>query len=159
MEPYTRKLNHDKSDMKTIFTTLVFCLLSAICFAQADTFAVVVKKDPRLDLLVKKHIEANEVITRDLRRTAPGYRILVINTTDRAKATEAKTTMYRAFPELKSYLLFQSPKFHLKVGNFRDRAEAEVYLESIKQTFPSGVYIVRDTIEVDPVAAADTTEQ
>ena len=148
-----------KSDMKPILIAISFSLLSIACFAQADTATVIVKKDPRLDLLVKKHIEANEVITRDLRRSAAGYRILVINTTDRAKATEAKTTMYQAFPELKSYLLFQSPKFHLKVGNFRDRAEAEVYLESIKQTFPSGVYIVRDTIEVDPVAESDTTEQ
>jgi hypothetical protein len=145
--------------MKTLLIALSFCLLSAVCFAQADTATVVVRKDPRLDMLVKKHIEANEVVTRDLRRSAPGYRILVINTTDRARATEAKTKMYQNFPELKSYLLFQSPKFHLKVGNFRDRAEAEVYLESIKQTFPSGVYIVRDSIEVDPVAASDTTEQ
>jgi hypothetical protein len=67
--------------------------------------------------------------------------------------------MYQAFPELKSYLLFQSPKFHLKVGNFRTRAEAETYVESIKTSFSSGVYIVRDTIEVDPLATADSTEQ
>ncbi|MET0244345.1 MAG: SPOR domain-containing protein [Flavitalea sp.] len=127
--------------------------------AQTDTSSVVVKKDPRIDLLVKKQIEANEIVTRDLRRSAAGFRILVINTTDRAKAVEAKTKMYQAFPELKSYLIFQSPKFHLKVGNFKERSEAEAYLENIKQSFPSGVYVVRDTIEVDPAPSNDSIEQ
>ena len=142
----------------------MFALLLIISFteginAQADTGSVVVNKDPRIDILVKKHIENNEIITRDLRRSAAGYRILVINTTNREQAVEAKTKIYQAFPELKSYLSFQSPKFHLKVGNFRDRAEAEAYLETIRQSFPTGVYIVRDTIEVDPVPLGDSTRQ
>ena len=139
-----------------IFPILFF---AAIVNAQTENQSVVVNKDPRIDLLVKKMVESNEIITRDQRRSAAGYRILVINTPDRAKATEAKIKMYQAFPELKSYLSFQAPKFHLKVGNFRDRSEAEVYLESIKLTFPTGVYIVRDTIEVDPVAVADSSAQ
>ena len=134
-------------------------LFAATVNAQTGTQSVTVNKDPRIDLLVKKQVESNEILTRDQRRSAAGYRILVINTPDRGKATEAKTKMYQAFPELKSYLSFQSPKFHLKVGNFRDRNEAEAYLESIKLTFPTGVYIVRDTIEVDPVATADSTTQ
>jgi hypothetical protein len=124
--------------------------------AQTDSGSMVVNKDPRIDELIRKQIEANEIITRDSRRSAQGFRILVVNTNNRAKAVEAKTKMYQTFPELKSYLLFQSPKFHLKVGNFRTRAEAETYLENIKQTFPTGVYIVRDVIEVDPVPSPDT---
>ena len=127
--------------------------------AQSDSSSITVSKDPRIDLLIKKQVEANEILTRDQRRSAAGFRILVINTPDRGKATEAKTKMYQEFPELKSYLSFQSPKFHLKVGNFKTRAEAEIYLESIKQSFPSGAYIVRDTIEVDPVIPVDSTGQ
>ena len=126
---------------------------------QTANKSVTVSKDPRIDLLVKKQVESNEILTRDERSFTAGYRILVINTVDRAKATEAKTKMYQAFPELKSYLSFQAPKFHLKVGNFLDRVEAEAYLESIKLTFPTGVYIVRDTIEVDPVISADSIKQ
>ncbi|RYY25656.1 MAG: SPOR domain-containing protein [Chitinophagaceae bacterium] len=142
-----------------VFILFVFILIEGNVNAQTMAPSVKVNKDPRIDLLVKKQVEANEISTRDQRRSASGYRILVINTPDRAKATEAKTRMYQAFPELKSYLSFQSPKFHLKVGNFRDRNEAEVYLESIKLTFPTGVYIVRDTIEVDPVVNSDSTTQ
>ena len=145
--------------MKTPVLVFVVLLFAATGNAQTEKQSVTVNKDPRIDLLDKKQVEANEILTRDERRSAAGYRILVINTPDRAKATEAKIKMYQAFPELKSYLSFQSPKFHLKVGNFRDRSEAEVYLENIKLSFPTGVYIVRDIIEVDPVATADSTTQ
>ena len=46
--------------------------------------------------------------------------------------------------------MYQSPFYKLKVGNFREREEAEQYLADIQRLFPSGVYIVRDVIEVKP---------
>ncbi|MBL7699410.1 MAG: SPOR domain-containing protein [Chitinophagaceae bacterium] len=112
--------------------------------------SVIVHKDPRVDLLVNKQIEINEFTTRGSRRSAPGFRILVISSNDRKKVIEAKTTMYREFPELKLYMMYQSPFFRLKVGNFREREEAEGYLSNIQRLFPSGVYVVTDTIEVRP---------
>jgi hypothetical protein len=119
-------------------------------FAQTDSGSVVVHKDPRIDLLINKQIEINEYTTRNARRTAPGYRILVINTNDRSKASEAKARIYQQFRELPAYLMYQSPFYKLKVGNFREREEAEQYLTDIQRLFPSGVYIVRDVIEVKP---------
>ena len=131
---------------------LFFCLLMAglPALAQTDSGSVVVHKDPRIDLLIIKQIEINEYTTRNARRTAPGYRILVINTNDRAKASEAKARIYQQFRELPAYLMYQSPFYKLKVGNFREREEAEQYLVDIQRLFPSGVYIVRDVIEVRP---------
>jgi hypothetical protein len=38
----------------------------------------------------------------------------------------------------------------LKVGNFKDRTEAEQYLPDVQKLFDGGVYIVPDTIEVRP---------
>lgn len=119
---------------------------------QAPAGNVVVNKDPRLDLLVNKQIEINEITTRDARRSAPGYRILVTSSNNRNKVIEAKTKMYREFPELKAYMMYQSPFFRLKVGNFRERSDAEEYLSDIQRLFKGGVYIVPDTIEVRPEA-------
>jgi hypothetical protein len=119
-------------------------------WAQDSTASVVVNKDPRIDMLVNKQIEINEVTTRNSRRAAPGFRILVISSNDRNKVIGAKTKMYREFPELKAYMMYQSPFFRLKVGNFRERPDAEVYLSRIQKYYPSGVYIVTDTIEVRP---------
>ena len=73
-------------------TFIFFCLILATLpvFAQSDSGSVVVHKDPRIDLLINKQIEINEYTTRNARRTAPGYRILVINTNDRSKAIVSK---------------------------------------------------------------------
>ena len=118
--------------------------------AQDSAASVVVNKDPRIDMLVNKQIEINEVTTRNSRRAAPGYRILVISSNDRNKVIEAKSTMYREFPELKVYIMYQSPFFRLKVGNFKERPDAEEYLSRIQRFYPTGVYVVTDTIEVKP---------
>lgn len=118
--------------------------------AQDSSASVVVNKDPRIELLVNKQIEINEVTTRNSRRAAPGFRILVISSNDRNKVIEAKSSMYREFPELKTYMMYQSPFFRLKVGNFKERTDAEEYLTRIQRFYPTGVYIVTDTIEVRP---------
>ena len=119
--------------------------------AQTDSaISIAVNKDPRIDLLVNKQIEINEITTRNSRRSAAGYRILVISSNDRNKVIEAKSKMVREFPELKAYMMYQSPFFRLKVGNFKERPEAEEYLSQIQRIYPTGVYVVTDTIEVRP---------
>jgi hypothetical protein len=132
--------------MKKIFFILAI-LFSAAVFSQ-DTSSVTVHKDPRIELLVKKQIQINEETSREARRVGKGYRLLVINTNKRDEAVEAKTKVYTFFPELKSYLIYQSPYFKLKVGNFKDRKEAEDYRKRLQKYFPKGVFIMNDTIEI-----------
>ena len=140
--------------MKKIFliAASLFCLKS---FSQdttwrktVDTPSVIVHKDPRIDLLVKKQVQINEETSREARRVGKGYRLLVINTNNRDEATAAKTKVYTFFPELKSYLLYQAPYFKLKVGNFKEKKEAEEYQQRLQKYFPKGVFIMNDTIEV-----------
>lgn len=118
--------------------------------AQKDSGLVIVHKDPRLAMLVKKQMQINEETTRDSRRTMPGFRIQIVNSPDRTNALEAKTRVYKLYPELKAYLQYQSPYFRLKVGNFKTRQDAEDYLKNLSRDFSNNVFIVRDTIEVKP---------
>jgi hypothetical protein len=140
--------------MKKLFiSAMIFLSLDSIAQDTArkrssDTNAVVVHKDPRLDLLVKKQIQINEETSRDARRIGKGFRLLVINTSKRNEAVAAKSKMYSYFPELKAYLIYQSPYFKLKVGNFKERKEAEEYQLKLKKYFPNGVFIMNDVIEV-----------
>ena len=115
-----------------------------------DTSSVVVHKDPRLDVLLKKQGDINAAIKKANARTARGYRLLVINTNKRDEAIAAKTKVYTSFPELKAYLVYQSPYFKLKVGNFKTRDEAIQYQKSLGFYFPKGVFIIPDTIEITP---------
>ncbi|KIC90705.1 SPOR domain-containing protein [Flavihumibacter solisilvae] len=136
--------------MKSFILLLSLTCLAVSTQAQIDSGTLVVRKDPRIDHLIRKQIEINEYTTRESRRNIPGFRIQVINTTDRNQAIEAKTTVYRLFPELKAYLLYQSPYFRLRVGNFESRKEAEAYQRQLSKEFKKNVYIVNDVIEVNP---------
>jgi len=136
--------------MKNLLVPIMAMLFISRANAQTDTNSVIVHKDPRIDQLVKKQIDYNEVATRDARRFVQGYRILVMSTNDRNKALSAKTKIYEQFPDLKSYLSYQAPFFKLKVGNFKEHKDAEDFLPEVQRLFPSGLYIVRDVIEVNP---------
>ncbi len=118
--------------------------------AQVDSVSVVIVKDPRINLLIKKQAQINEETTRANRRNMPGFRIQIINTNDRKVAINAKAKVYQLYPELKAYIQYQSPYFRLKVGNFKTKQEAEEYQSSLSGDFPNGVSIVRDVIEVRP---------
>jgi hypothetical protein len=131
---------------------LLLCLIfmAQRNFAQTDSTGIAVHKDPRVDLLIKKQMQINEETTRDSRRNIPGFRIQVINSSDRNQVFAVKTKIYQLYPDLKSYLIYQSPYYKLKVGNFKTEEEAAPYLEQISKLFPSGVYTVRDIIDVKP---------
>lgn len=130
-----------------LFLSSIF--IAAITFAQ-DTNSIVIHKDPRLDILLKKQGDINTAIKKANTHSAKGYRLLVINTNKRDDAIAAKTKVYTNFPELKAYLVYQSPYFKLKAGNFRTREEAQQYQKSLNYYFPKGVFIISDIIEVNP---------
>src|SRR5258708_4952227 len=117
-------------------------------FAQTDSNSIVIHKDPRIEMLIKKQIQINEETTRDSRRNIPGYRIQVINSPDRNKVFSAKTRVYKEYPELKPYLIYQAPNCKLKLGNFRTEEEADPYVKKLSKLFPAGIYLVHDIIEV-----------
>ena len=141
--------------MKFIIT-MAMLIITADCFAQEDTAgkepvdtnSVIVHKDPRLDLLVKKQASINEVTSRDGRRTDKGFRLMIISTNNRDEAMAAKTKVYTYFPDLKAYMWYQSPYFRVKAGNFKDRKDAEAYQRRLNTYFPKGVFIMKDIIEV-----------
>jgi hypothetical protein len=128
-----------------IFLILTF-MYNGLAYAQDS----LIYRDPRVDSLIRKQIQINELTTRDSRRNIPGYRIQVANSTDRNQVFAIKTRIYQSYPELKPYLIYQPPNYKLKVGNFKTPEEAELYLQKLTQDFPSGVYLVHDIIEVKP---------
>ena len=140
--------------MKSIlfFAALLF---TASSFAQDTTWkkadsTIIVHKDPRLDMLVKKQATINEETSRDARRFVKGFRLMIITTSNRDEAIAAKTKIYTYFPELQAYLWHQSPYYKLKVGNFKERKEAEAYQRKLNAYFPKGVFVMPDKVEIKP---------
>lgn len=142
------------------YILLIILVIAAPCsFAQGDTVAfnppVVVYKDARIDLLIKKQASINTAAKKSYGRTMRGYRLMVINTNKRDEAISAKTKIYTYFPELKAYLVYQAPFFRLKAGNFKTRDEAVQYQNQMKALFPKGVFIINDIIEIKPEIEPD----
>ncbi len=133
-------------------------LMMKVSFAQENsstiplnqTASVIVHKDPRIDILVKKQSSINTAVKKASARSMRGYRLMVANTNKRNEAIDAKTKIYTYFPELKAYLSYQSPYFKLKAGNFKTRDEAEKYRKMMTTMFPKGVFIINDIIEIKP---------
>ena len=125
---------------------ILFFLYNGMVYAQDS----LIYRDPRVDSLIKKQIQINEVTTRDSRRNIPGFRIQVASSNDRNQVFNIKTKIYQLYPELKPYLIYQPPNYKLKVGNFKTPEEADPYLQKLIQNFPSGIYLVPDIIEVKP---------
>jgi len=125
-------------------------ILAFIYNGASNAQDTLIHKDPRVDSLIKKQIQINELTTRDSRRNIPGYRIQVVKSNDRNQVFAIKTKIYQSYPELKSYLIYQPPNYKLNVGNFKTPEEAEPYLQKLIRDFPSGTYLVHDIIEVKP---------
>lgn len=139
--------------------SFVFCLAALNIFGQDTTLqngsAVLIHKDPRIDLLIAKQAQINEETSRDARKTARGYRLMIISTSNRDEAIAAKTKIYTYFPELKAYLWHQSPYYKVKAGNFKDRKDAEAYQKKMNAYFEKGVFIMNDIVEVKPEKAKE----
>lgn len=134
--------------MKYLFYSIIFNLSIATCFAN-DT--IIVRKDARLDVLTAKQILVNK---RSAMLTSSGqykgFRIQIISTNDREKAFGIKADLLNKFPEEKVYVMFQSPYFKVRFGNFLKREDAEKMRKPLNKLFPQGVFIVEDAIEYTP---------
>jgi hypothetical protein len=126
------------------------CMLLLMVSAKAaDT--VIVRKDARLDVLNSKQAAINK---RTSMMTAnglyKGFRIQVVSTTSRDNAFKVKADLLTNFPEEKAYIIFQSPYFKVRIGNFIKREDADKFRKSLAKQFPQGVFIVDDAIEYTP---------
>jgi hypothetical protein len=132
---------------------ILFCLIisvASISKAQmvVDTVGsnVYVMKDSRLDILVKKKAEINKKAA-DAKKPNKGYRIQVLNTTDRNQALATKSKLLTLYPEQKTYLMYQAPYFKIRIGNFVEKAEADDLKKELARMFPTGVFVIPSDIE------------
>ena len=145
--------------MKKLFFILfiaLFCVKTQAQIAPVkdSTEGIInVYKDERLDILAKKEAAFNETNGYTLGpRSARGFRLMLLSTSDRPAAMRLRSELLRRFPEQKVYMSFQPPNIKLRFGNFIDRADAEKYKKEITRTrlVINNIYVLPETIEVKP---------
>lgn len=99
------------------------------------------------NLLNKKKAENS----KKTQMTFSGYRIQAYmgnrQKISKDEAEGRQNKIKQKFPELNTYLTFASPFWKLRIGDFRNHAEAMVLAQSLKSSFPemaNDIYIVRD---------------
>ena len=146
---------------KIMLLTIFFTFLGVVTYAQGlkgnksnynvvkdyftgrDTVVATIVNDPRLDTLIYRHIQSRAEIG-GLR----GYRIQVYfgsGQQARKEANEAKASCISLFPTQKAHILYQTPFYKVRVGDFRTRNEAFIWHKKIVRKFPKA-YIVNDII-------------
>jgi hypothetical protein len=94
--------------------------------------------------ILNKHKEFNEDISG-----FQGYRIQIFfasGNNAKNQALEKKSEFSTKYPDMDSHLIYQSPFFKVRVGDYRTKSEAYKFLKEISEDFP-GAFIVEDLID------------
>jgi hypothetical protein len=81
------------------------------------------------------------------KKTVNGFQLQVLNTTDRSEALNAKSLLLSKYPQQKTFLMFQSPYYKIRFGNFLTQTEATSYQKKIKAHF-TNVFVIPARFEV-----------
>ncbi|MFP5041321.1 SPOR domain-containing protein [Parasediminibacterium sp. JCM 36343] len=131
--------------MKLLVMLFAFLLVGNYLLAN-DT--IIVRKDPRLDVLVSKQAQMNKRLSMMTSSGLyKGYRIQIVSTTNRDQANKIKADILSKYTDEKAYLLYHSPYFKVRIGNFLKKEDAEKFRKELNKTYPQGVYVVEDAIE------------
>ena len=119
-----------------------------------------IHKDERVDLLGRKMTEYYESLSKKIQMT-DGFRLLVVNTSDRNMAMQTRTALIKAYPDQKLYMSFLAPNIKIKMGNFIEREEAEKMKDQLEKTnlISGNIYIVPEKVEQKPLPKKTEEEQ
>ncbi|MEO7209760.1 MAG: SPOR domain-containing protein [Chitinophagaceae bacterium] len=130
----------------------IFIFLFATHFAQAAIIdTVIIHGDARVDMFVNEEIAVNK---RTANMTSgglyKGYRLQVLSTRSREEAFKLKAWFLQNEPGQKTYLLFQSPYFKVRIGNFLTKSDALDFKKELSRIYAQSVYVVDDAVEYTP---------
>ncbi|MBA4408200.1 MAG: hypothetical protein C0397_02110 [Odoribacter sp.] len=158
---------------------VIFCLLlwSSLGYAQKDSLGLIsgfssqsakmeellrklpVRQDPRITDLLLRHSQINQ-----RKRGTDGFRLEIFFSSEsraREQSARVRNEFNLIFPTIPSYLLFQTPNFKVRIGDFRNKSEALKTKAYIASKYPNA-FIVKDFIrfpELYPESVEQTEEQ
>ncbi len=99
--------------------------------------------------------EEKEDIVRPTGGRMAGYRVQVFSDnnarTAKAEANSKQRIISSRFPQYQTYVMYTSPYWRLKVGDFRTQQEATAAADELRKAFPSyskEIRVVRDRVNI-----------
>ncbi len=136
---------------KLLLVGVIAALISAsTAVSQTASTAghVVINANDNIDKLVEAY--TNENIRK---KGCEGYRVQILSESGndaKKKASDSKTAFLTQYPTYPAYLLFQTPNFKIRVGDFRTKLEAYRCMKEIHGGFPNA-FVVKDDIQFPPL--------
>ena len=144
--------------MRRFLLILLMTLLALGGFSQRKG-SLNVSQDSRIERLMRKQREVYAVSN-----TMNGYRIQIFmeignEAVDHAKVVKAD--FEEQYPSLPIYLSYEQPYYRLRVGDFRNRVEAQKYLKLIKPSFNLAFVtadIINPPVKIEPIELEELGE-
>ena len=145
--------------MKRFFLIVILSAFVLSGFAQ-NKGSLRVKQDSRIEKLMKRQRDVYA-----MNNTTNGFRVQIFmeignEAVDHAEMVKKEFT--ENFPELPIYLSYEQPYYRLRVGDFRNRVEAQKYLKILKPQY-SLAFVTADVINpperITPVNLEETLDQ
>lgn len=119
----------------------------------SDTGKIEIIQDPRLEILLTKHIQINQN-----KEGIEGFRIQIFSDSGNNSKNQAQAVndgFIARFPTIKAYLTFKSPNYRVRIGDFRNRLDAQRFLLEVTSDYPNA-FIVSEKINLPQVESFKT---
>jgi hypothetical protein len=137
--------------MKKYLIALIVLISSSSIFAQEFYLEKPVKiyQDSRIDSLISLHRKINEFnLANELHDGIDGFRVQLFfesGNNSKDKTMNIRDQFLRRYPQIGAYVIYSSPYYRLRVGDFRTEIEAERFLQRIIRRYPAA-YVVSTKI-------------
>ncbi len=120
----------------------IFILSSMLAFGQNKIDLnpnIVIHKEAKLDTLIQiqqSFLEKNQKLD--------GWRVQIFfegGNNSYQLALNKKSSFIANYSEIPVYLTFKAPYYKVRVGDFRNRSEAEILLKELKENYPNAFLV------------------
>ncbi len=130
--------------MRSVIFTVLFFMGFVFSAVAQQKGSIDIHADNSINDLMDKY---SQIVTQN--PCINGFRIQIFfdsGNTSKQSAVNMKNSFEARFPDIKAYLSFEEPNYKVRVGNFRNRLDAEGCLRKIVAPYPNA-FIVPEYIE------------
>ena len=116
--------------------------------------SVKVSEDPRLPKIGEFLVSEKESIEGV---KIDGYRVMIFFDQKKTVAEQQKATFISMYSDIRTYVDYLAPNYRVRVGNFRNRLEAEKLKSEVLSVFPTAI-VIKDKIQLPVLDSEDTNK-
>jgi hypothetical protein len=139
----SRKETNDKTELNSFLAKYENTFQPA---KYNDDVAVILRDEKK----ERDAIEAAKVFKIAPPETIPGFRAQVMFTSEIEEANSVRDSISNILPEEWNYVVYETPYYKIRVGNFIDRADANMMVKKLSSLGFKDAWVVPDKIIKDP---------